>query len=976
MKFKKLLCLILAGVMLLSTHVFAAEKEVQIELPAYTDTGGDRTSMAEKTIIGLSRYTDVESQELLNQIHFLETLDVIQGFSDGTFRPDAYLTRGECARIFMKLLNETAVKMEPQFYDVLSDHTFADAINTMAKKGIVVGYNGAFRPDDAVTGQEMTIMAVKALYYEDYLKAMGEDDNMYFSLANEIDLLKGVSFASDRKITRENAVQLLCNTLEAPLYTLEFEDNGMITFRKNAEKDLLSEKFDIYRNKGIVYANEIVSLLDGKGLPNGRVTIGEESYDINTVVFNDLIGSLVDYYYYDDGKDEPTVVFMSANKKNEVLTIKAEDLVPGFADYRLHYYDGTRKRNVKIAEVNTVIMNGKLLTEYNSSVFFQPNGTVKVISNDGGNTYDVVIIETFTNMRMNMLTSEDSSMVLTGKYNIPNLKFDLKDTDRTIELYDGSGARIEMEIGVETVYDGDGNGVDVITLPPIPDGSLLSIVADEYDTSSAYKMPAENASYIKIIINDAAVEGTLTSMYTRDGESYLKIDGTEYALASYNFFGETGNAIKNGVNGVFYLDADGKTADWQAADATTGDWEYVYMIRAIKPESEEEALVLRFLNTNGEVERLSCTTKVKINGKRYKDSYLAYGCIEDASTMLANVNGGISQLLKIKRNTENVVTDIQTVLKSLGSPSDADEDQLSRKTRPTTLYAKKTIEYALYNDDTDSGATQYSAPLQLFVVPDTYSGNDDDYGVISKTEWPNEKPKIIELYDVDQYRQPAVGVIYEETKARSLNESGFFMVDSISEGLDEENMPVTILRVCNGEKMVEYFVKEENSDILQIQSGDTTRELQKGDLVFLYGKKNEVTKVTLMFGIDNLPDPATYEPRSGPTNPVPEHEQGFRYEFSEVYARNDRNLILQRGKLTSEKYVREKQRLLYWTTNSAVMHYGAIVYDAADGKKPEVRIATTNDIQEACKYGINKSSKVFVLEGYKEIRQLIVYNGI
>ncbi|MBF6612654.1 MAG: S-layer homology domain-containing protein [Chloroflexi bacterium] len=78
---------------------------------------------------------------------------VISGYSDGTFRPNTNITRGQLAKIVVlaqgwPVLNPTV----PSFSDVPGNSPFYGYVETAAAKGAVAGYaDGAFRPGNLAT---------------------------------------------------------------------------------------------------------------------------------------------------------------------------------------------------------------------------------------------------------------------------------------------------------------------------------------------------------------------------------------------------------------------------------------------------------------------------------------------------------------------------------------------------------------------------------------------------------------------------------------------------------------------------------------------------------------------------------------------------------------------------------------------------------------------------------------------------------
>ena len=100
-----------------------------------------------------SRFADANSNWAAKEIATLTSAGIIEGYEDGTFRPDASITRAEYAAIasrFDKLESGTM-----RFSDVPSTHWAYSAIASAAEKGWINGYSdGTFRPDNNITRAE------------------------------------------------------------------------------------------------------------------------------------------------------------------------------------------------------------------------------------------------------------------------------------------------------------------------------------------------------------------------------------------------------------------------------------------------------------------------------------------------------------------------------------------------------------------------------------------------------------------------------------------------------------------------------------------------------------------------------------------------------------------------------------------------------------------------------------------------------
>ncbi len=82
--------------------------------------------------------------------------NIVSGYADGTFRPFANITRGQLAKVAVESARmEDQSTGTPSFSDVPTNHTFYKYIETAYANGILNGYaNGTFRPDaDATRGQ-------------------------------------------------------------------------------------------------------------------------------------------------------------------------------------------------------------------------------------------------------------------------------------------------------------------------------------------------------------------------------------------------------------------------------------------------------------------------------------------------------------------------------------------------------------------------------------------------------------------------------------------------------------------------------------------------------------------------------------------------------------------------------------------------------------------------------------------------------
>jgi len=112
-------------------------------------------------------FSDVAAGEWYNiAVSVMSNMNILQGYEDGSFKPDAPITRAELATIvarFAKLAMLRETKSETDFNDV-AGHWAEEFITLAAGLGWVVGYeDGSFKPDQLITRAEFFTLANRVL---------------------------------------------------------------------------------------------------------------------------------------------------------------------------------------------------------------------------------------------------------------------------------------------------------------------------------------------------------------------------------------------------------------------------------------------------------------------------------------------------------------------------------------------------------------------------------------------------------------------------------------------------------------------------------------------------------------------------------------------------------------------------------------------------------------------------------------------
>ncbi len=150
----------------------------------------------------------------------------LMGYPDGTVRPGGSITRAEATTIFFRLLTEESRSQfwatENRYSDVYAGQWYNNAVSTMTRAGIVNGYpDGTFRPNAPITRAEMAkIIALFAKLEpsaERFPDTAGHWAEPYIRLAAGSGWIEGYpdgTFRPDRAITRAETVTMIDRVLE------------------------------------------------------------------------------------------------------------------------------------------------------------------------------------------------------------------------------------------------------------------------------------------------------------------------------------------------------------------------------------------------------------------------------------------------------------------------------------------------------------------------------------------------------------------------------------------------------------------------------------------------------------------------------------------------------------------------------------------------------------------------------------------
>ncbi|WP_276356230.1 S-layer homology domain-containing protein [Cohnella caldifontis] len=188
-------------------HSDGTKELVRGQIVAYDDTGKPGIRF---TVTKFSTFTVVG----MNDMHKA----YIAGYPDGTFGPDKSITRAEMAAILASMFHTENHRSTPAYQDVTEAHWADEAIVQAAQSGLMQGYpDGSFKPDQPISRGEMASIAAKLLSGHAsgggiFPDAKGHWAKSFIAQAEAARVMSGFpdgTFRPDQALTRAEAVTII-----------------------------------------------------------------------------------------------------------------------------------------------------------------------------------------------------------------------------------------------------------------------------------------------------------------------------------------------------------------------------------------------------------------------------------------------------------------------------------------------------------------------------------------------------------------------------------------------------------------------------------------------------------------------------------------------------------------------------------------------------------------------------------------------
>ncbi|NBD24330.1 S8 family serine peptidase [Paenibacillus glycinis] len=179
-------------------------------------------------------FADIDKSWAREEIQTLADKFLLNGTSEHAFSPKANVTRAQFASMLVRALGLQAQTTAAPFADVKGGDWFASDVATAYAAGLVTGAEGQFKPNAAITRQDLTVMLARAIKLIDLQPSNTGGPRAYadaatfggyaaasIQLVTDAGLMKGVElkgvsyFQPAEATTREAAAKVLHDLLQA-----------------------------------------------------------------------------------------------------------------------------------------------------------------------------------------------------------------------------------------------------------------------------------------------------------------------------------------------------------------------------------------------------------------------------------------------------------------------------------------------------------------------------------------------------------------------------------------------------------------------------------------------------------------------------------------------------------------------------------------------------------------------------------------
>ncbi len=812
-------------------------------------------------------FSDVaETHTYFSAISELVGRGVINGYEDGTFKPDATITRAEFAKLLAVATAPVSTKFEAtttQFPDVADANSssawaipyIAYAVGTKAINGYE---DGTFRPTASVSYGEVIKMIVCTMGYGDVAnKNLDPWYKGYVDIANSIGLTKNAYLNGSQPAPRGVVAQLIYNIdFCSKLNNVGFNENNDPIFVQGGGSNAGGQDWDNSESETGKLLGVGEYSLTGKRLANTEVLIGETVYDIGKFdvdTLKDMVGYSVSFKFSTMGRKTLTSI-AKLSGMNSSFVIDDWQIESVSAD-KIDYYKNEDDKEtdelskVTLAENLYVVYNGipvnpdHIDEDFIEDYVSVENGNITFISNDGSSSSaEMVIVESYITYYVSSVSKLNGIVSIYDKYSaktgLQKLDFDEHDISSVKRITSKGGSYSDT------------------TIDAISQKSVVSVA-----------QPYGSVEGTSVVISTATVTGTVKEM-SNDYE-YVKVGTDTFSASPYfrTILAEGEDvSFSTGDAGKFYLDYQGRIV---AFEKTESENPYGLLIRYKHGSGMDASYSVEIYTSAGKILQAPLKENVRFNG----DSISAQSAITrlldtrspsakwdllNSDNEPVNLDSYLIQPIRYKTSVSNGTTYVSEI-EAMDSDDDYNaglivpsypdvENFMDGEAGAKLKYSKSG--YSFKQDGSNKFAM--GSKTVLFVVPNDITKTDSYRKGTYTYSFTDGSQYTVEAYNVEKGNAGVV-VYYPTTSntGASIGASTYtYFINSVTPAIFEDApaIKVTYYRAGSAEEETKYI----EEDYIASDYGYDPAELKSGDIVKMIISGNYITNIKQVYIDDEL----------------------------------------------------------------------------------------------------------------------------
>lgn len=862
---------------------------------------------------------EVKSENNNKDLEMVKMLESFGMYDGDTKSLNKNVTRKEAAKLVAQMMNITA-EGEETFTDCANDEylQYIKAVNAMK---LITGENGAFRPDEELGFDTAASVVVKALGYDAQALADGGFPSGYLKTAESKGLLSGVEKSGTNSITKINLLKMFVNAFDKEVLEMEYSPNGM-SLTSDGGVTFINAYAKLYKDRGQITSNHDIALGGTEKTGINEITISGHTMVNNNPEYDALMGYDVTYYYKEiDGEDE--LVYAASRNKTKALTLTDAD-IEDFSNMKYLYMtdDMSREKTIAITNSVNVVYNGQTVYDYNSSQLNPKSGTVTFVDSNGDGKYDENDV---------LIITEYKNIIVGSKDMTKEVIFDKYREDYSLNL---------SEFEEVTIEDKDGKTYGLRELR-------------EWDVLSAIITPDGKKAYLYLC--DNYVKGVCSSLDKADNT--IRIEDKEFKLTGD--FPDIWSDIKTGKTVTLYLDKEGRVAAVKAGTVTEDTNSETTAIAVLTKygldeDSSDEVYYIKVYGSDKKITYKELEEKISFNGKRVKSSDIA-GYMDEQ----------VNKALLLGYTAEGKVNSITTAA-ALGEDDNRGFWRLNNEG-----------ERLIYGSEASHFGKKFRVGGTVYTVPqDSENIGNVDYYAYNTASFVNDTAYVLDGYTTNINSRVASVIVYKAKaeKAGNYNAISGFVIASVEDRLDADDNVYKYMEGINYIEKVDYGTPkgfEIDQDVMiidatgkekKITENGVTRnmtvdDLEAGDCIRYSESNGKIVSIQLTYDYSEDTLDSAGQGDNNYYNAVIQRAAhaygGWAYQVTD----NGEGLVLAIGKRPEEIDLSKASDVdalkYYWIRSPMVT-----VVDNS-GRKPVVRKGTMDDIMT---YNQTKSSS-----GYSKV---------